>query len=75
MIENKSNKLIDIQHTFDMEVRNNDFAKHLRKIFKKKLKIPKVKSDDDDDGNIVILIFYLPFLLIWFKLYVLVLDT
>lgn len=66
MIENKSNKLIDIQHTFDMEVRNNDFAKHLRKIFKKKLKIPKVKSDDDD-GNIVILIFYLPFSLICFK--------
>lgn len=35
-----------------MEVRNNKFAKHLRKIFRKKLKTPKVKSDDDGDGNI-----------------------
>lgn len=51
IIENKLNILIDIQHTFDMEVRNNNFAKHLRKIFKKKFKIPKVKSDNDD-GNI-----------------------
>lgn len=46
--ENKSNRLIDIQHTFEMEIRNNNFAKHLKKIFKKKLKIPKVKSDDDN---------------------------
>jgi hypothetical protein len=37
-----------------MEVRNDDFAKHLRKIFKKKLRVPKAKSDDeDDDGNIL----------------------
>lgn len=48
IIENKSNRLIDIQHTFDMEIRNNDFAKYLKKIFKKKFKIPKVKSDDDN---------------------------
>lgn len=37
-----------------MEVRNDDFAKHLRKIFKKKLRIAKVKSDDEDnDGNMI----------------------
>lgn len=53
MIEINSNKLIDIQHTFDMEIRISDWAKHLTKIFKKKYKIPKIKSDNDD-GNIVI---------------------
>lgn len=40
--------LMDIQHTFDMEIRNDGFAKHLKKIFKKKLKVPKLKSDDAD---------------------------
>ncbi|XP_015370284.1 PREDICTED: uncharacterized protein LOC107166226 [Diuraphis noxia] len=49
VINNKSNMLIDIQHTFDMEIRNDGFAKHLKKIFKKKLKVPKLKSDDADD--------------------------
>lgn len=34
-----------------MEVRNTKFAKHLRKIFRKKFKTPKVKSYDDDCGN------------------------
>lgn len=59
IIESESNKLADIQHTFDMEVRNNDFAKHLRKIFKKKFKTPKAKSDgDDDDGCVVCLQFF-----------------
>lgn len=54
IINNNLNKLIDIQHTFDIEVRNNNFAKYLKYIFKKKLRIPKVKSDNDDnrDGNI-----------------------
>lgn len=51
IIENKLNRLVDVQHTFDMEVRNNDFAKHLKRIFRKKLKTPKIKSDDDD-GNV-----------------------
>lgn len=41
-------RLLDIQHTFDMEIRNNDFAKDLKKIFKKKLKITKIKFDDND---------------------------
>jgi len=50
-IDNNLNKLIDIQHTFDMEVRNNNCAKQLKYIFKKKLKTPKVKSDDDNDDN------------------------
>ncbi|XP_022179157.1 uncharacterized protein LOC111039821 isoform X2 [Myzus persicae] len=49
IINNKSNMLMDIQHTFDMEIRNDSFAKHLKKIFKKKLKVPKLKSDDADD--------------------------
>uniref|UniRef100_A0A2S2P1G3 WD repeat-containing protein 52 n=2 Tax=Schizaphis graminum TaxID=13262 RepID=A0A2S2P1G3_SCHGA len=49
IINNKSNMLIDIQHTFDMEIRNDGFAKYLKKIFKKKLKIPKLKSDDAED--------------------------
>lgn len=35
-----------------MEIRNNDFAKHLKKIFKKKFKLPKIKLDDDN-GNII----------------------
>lgn len=38
--------LLDIQHTFDMEIRNDEFAKYFKKIFKKKLKVPKLKSDD-----------------------------
>ncbi|XP_029344283.1 cilia- and flagella-associated protein 44 isoform X1 [Acyrthosiphon pisum] len=49
IINTKTNMLIDIQHTFDMEIRNDGFAKHLKKIFKKKLKVPKLKSDDADD--------------------------
>ncbi|XP_025191573.1 uncharacterized protein LOC112591851 [Melanaphis sacchari] len=49
IINNKSNMLIDIQHTFEMEIRNDGFAKYLKKIFKKKLKVPKLKSDDAED--------------------------
>jgi len=46
--------LIDNQHTFDMclKLENSGFAKHLKKIFDKKLKIPKIQSYDDD-GNII----------------------
>jgi len=40
--------LLEIQHTFDMEIRNDSFAKHFKKIFKKKMKVPKLKSDDAD---------------------------
>jgi len=50
--------LIDIQHTFDMEIRNDGFAKHLKKIFKKKLKVPKLKSDDADGRYIIFYLFY-----------------
>lgn len=50
-IQNYLNKLIDIQHIFNMEVRNNNFSKHLKYIFKKKMKTPKVKTDNDDDND------------------------
>ncbi|XP_029341420.1 cilia- and flagella-associated protein 44-like [Acyrthosiphon pisum] len=45
--------LIDNQHTFNMclKLENSGFAKHLKKIFKKKLKIPKIRSNDDDDTS------------------------
>jgi len=46
--------LIDIQHTFDMEIRNDGFVKYFKKIFKKKLKIPKLKSDDAEGNAIII---------------------
>ncbi|VVC33540.1 WD40/YVTN repeat-like-containing domain,WD40 repeat,WD40-repeat-containing domain [Cinara cedri] len=49
-IKKKLNEIVDIQHTFEIEIRNNNFAKHLRKIFKKKFKTPKVKTYDDDDS-------------------------
>ncbi|CAH1730872.1 unnamed protein product [Aphis gossypii] len=47
----KTNMLIDNQNTFDMcmKMENKGFAKHLKKIFDKKLKIPKIKTDYDDD--------------------------
>lgn len=41
--------LIDIQLNFDMKIKNSIFAKVLKRIFNKKLKIPKIKSD----GNII----------------------
>lgn len=51
IIDNESNKLIEINHKFESAIRNNEFAKHLRKIFNKKLKIPKEKLYDDDGGK------------------------
>jgi len=39
---------MDVQHTFNMEIRNNDFAKYLKKIFKKKKKLPQIKCDCND---------------------------
>lgn len=53
IIDNYTNKLIEVNHMFESIIRNNQFAKHLRKIFKKKLKIPKVKTYDDDGGKYI----------------------
>lgn len=50
-IDNNLNQLIDIQHTFDIEVRNNNCAKQLKYIFKKKFKKPKVKSNNENGEN------------------------
>ncbi|XP_015370377.1 PREDICTED: uveal autoantigen with coiled-coil domains and ankyrin repeats-like [Diuraphis noxia] len=49
----ETNMLIDNRHNFDMcmKLENNGFAKHLKKIFDKKLKIPKIKSHDTDDSS------------------------
>ncbi|XP_050423055.1 cilia- and flagella-associated protein 44 [Adelges cooleyi] len=48
IIENKTKEAIDIQNLFEIEIRNNSFAKHLRKIFKKKYKPIRAKLDDED---------------------------
>lgn len=48
IIENKANKLIEIKRNFDLMVRNNLFEKHLRKIFNKKIKVPKYKYNSDN---------------------------
>lgn len=45
-------ELIEIQRTFDLEVQNKKYAKHLRKIFKKKYKQPK-NDDEASDGNVL----------------------
>lgn len=52
--------LIDNQHNFDMcmKLENKGFAKHLKKIFDKKLKIPKIKSHDAD-GNLYDYLFFI----------------
>jgi len=56
--------LIDNQNTFDMcmKMENKGFAKHLKKIFDKKLKIPKIKTDYDDGNVMHFIIYYLYFL-------------
>ncbi|XP_050529601.1 cilia- and flagella-associated protein 44 isoform X2 [Daktulosphaira vitifoliae] len=51
IIENKNKEAIDVNNLFEIEIRNNSFAKHLRKIFKKKFKPTRVKLDDDDDTD------------------------
>lgn len=48
---------MDLRNDFDRAVQNNEFSKHLKKIFEKKFKLPKVKSDHDD-GNTFIIIVY-----------------
>lgn len=51
IIENKTRQLTDIEKLFEAKIQNNEFAKYLKRIFKKKLKLPKVKSASDD-GNV-----------------------
>ncbi|VVC29555.1 WD40/YVTN repeat-like-containing domain,WD40-repeat-containing domain,WD40 repeat [Cinara cedri] len=52
IINDKLNAIEDIQRSFELEIQYSDkFAKLLRAIFKKKLKIPKVKTEDDDDSS------------------------
>jgi hypothetical protein len=55
--------LIDNKNTFDMlmKMENKGFAKHLKKIFKKKFKMPKIKSDYSDGNVIHFIIYYLYF--------------
>lgn len=48
IIENKNKEAVDVNNLFEIEVRNNSFAKYLRKIFKKKFKPSRVKLNDDD---------------------------
>lgn len=47
IIENKMSQLADIEKLFEAKIKNNEFAKYLKRIFKKKLKLPKVKSESD----------------------------
>lgn len=57
IIKNETNKLTDIKKNFEMKIQDKNHAKFLKKTFKKKLKIPKVYSNDVD-GNVVAYSFF-----------------
>lgn len=57
VIDIETNKLMEIKRNFDLMVKNNFFEKHLRKIYNRKIKVPKEKYSSND-GNTCLLIFY-----------------
>lgn len=51
IIQNKISQLAEIDKLFEAKIQNNEFAKYLKRIYKKKLKPPKDKSNSDG-GNV-----------------------
>lgn len=51
IIQNKISQLAEIDKLFEAKIQNNEFAKYLKRIYKKKLKPLKDKSNSDD-GNV-----------------------